>query len=56
MRSLKDGKKCRIVKVKKCHIDLPADEIVNLDGESGFGGSFDLEVLKQHVEIFVKEK
>ncbi len=56
MKSLKDGKKCRIIKVQKLHVDLPAEEIVNLDGESGFGGSFDLEVLKQHIDIFVKEK
>jgi diacylglycerol kinase (ATP) len=54
LTTLKNGKKYTILKLNKFHIDVPEKTIINLDGESGLKGPFDLEVLKQHVEIFVK--
>ena len=38
----------------KIKVELPNDEIINLDGESTNSGNFDFEVLNKEVEIFVK--
>ncbi len=55
MRNLRHNKKCIILKLDKFAVDVPKSTIINLDGEKGFNGSFEFEVLKQHVEIFVKK-
>lgn len=52
--SLIKDKNATILQLDRFKITLPEDEIVNLDGESGFSGSFDFEVLKKHIDIFVK--
>lgn len=52
--SLKHNKKCVILKLNKFSIELEDTTRINLDGEDGPRGSFDLTVLKQHVNIFVK--
>lgn len=54
IRNLKRNKKCLILKMEKFHVEVPNSTTINLDGEKGLKGSFDFEVLKQHVEIFVK--
>ena len=54
MNSLKRNKKCLILKLNKFHVEVPKSTTINLDGEKGFKGGFDFEVLPQHVEIFVK--
>ena len=51
---LKSSKNCQILKLNKFSVELPKNTIINLDGEKGFEGSFNFEVLNQHVEIFVK--
>ena len=56
MKSLRNNKKTVILKLNKFSITLPDDIVVNLDGENGGTGKFDFEVLKQHIEIFVKKK
>ena len=52
--SLIKDKNAMILQLDRFRMTLPEDEIVNLDGESGFSGSFDFEVLKKHIDIFVK--
>jgi len=52
--TLKNSKNCVVLKLNKFSVEFEEDVAINLDGEKGFKGSFDLEVLKQHVEIFVK--
>lgn len=54
MKTLKNNKKCTILKLQKFKINLPQNTTINIDGEEGFNGSFNLEVLPQHIEIFVK--
>jgi diacylglycerol kinase (ATP) len=54
MNSIKKTKNCIILKLNKFKMTLPEDAQINLDGEAGFKGSFDFEVLKQHIDIFVK--
>lgn len=55
MKSLKKNKNCVILQLKKCEMDVPKDTVINLDGENGFEGSFELEVLKQHIQIYVNK-
>ena len=52
--SIKKVKNCSIIKLDKCSIELNNETPVNIDGEYGFSGSFDFEVLKEHIEIFIK--
>ena len=52
--SLIKNKNATILKLDKFKVTIPEDEIVNLDGECGDKGSFDFEVLKRHLEIFVR--
>jgi len=52
--SLIKDKNATILQLDKFKMTLPKDEIINLDGENGFKGSFEFEVLKRHLEIFVK--
>ncbi len=54
MQSLRHNKKCTILKLNKFHVDVSKSTTINLDGEKGLKGSFDFEVLPQHVQIFVK--
>lgn len=54
MNSVKNSKHCQIFKLNKFSVILPENTIINLDGEKGFNGSFNFEVLKQHIKIFVK--
>ena len=54
LKSLRNNKKTIILKLDKFSITLQDDIVVNLDGENGGTGKFDFEVLKQHVDIFVK--
>lgn len=51
---IKNKKDFLIKKISRCSIEIPNDEVVNLDGEHGFSGSFDYEVLPRHIDIFVK--
>ena len=54
MRTLNKNKKCITLKLNKFKVQLPDDITINLDGEEGLKGSFDFEVLPNHVEIYVK--
>lgn len=54
MNTLKTNKKCYILKLNKFHVDVSKNIAINLDGEKGLEGSFDFEVLKEHIKIFVK--
>lgn len=54
MKSLKNNKNTIILKLNKFKVEIPNDEIINLDGESTNSGNFDFEVLNKEVEIFVK--
>ncbi len=54
MNSIKKTKNCIILKLNKFSMTLPDAVQINLDGEAGVKGSFDFEVLKQHIDIFVK--
>ena len=48
-------KRCTILKLNKFEVEVPDRTTINLDGESGFKGSFKVEVLPRHVQIFVKK-
>ena len=50
----KIAKNCVILKLNKFDVEVDSNTTINLDGEKGFKGSFSFEVLKQHLEIFVK--
>lgn len=52
--SIKNVKNCTILKLDKFNIKLDENMPVNVDGENGGKGSFDFDMLKQHIEIFVK--
>ena len=52
--TLKNSKNCVILKLNKFNVEIDSKTTINLDGEKGFKGSFNFEVLKQHLEIFVK--
>lgn len=52
--TLNNSKDCVILKLNKFDVRLNDTTTINIDGESGFNGSFKFEVLKQHVQIFVK--
>lgn len=54
MKTLKNSKECIILKLNKFSLEFEEDAVINIDGEKGLNGSFNLEVLKQHVEIFVR--
>ncbi len=54
IKTLKNSKDIVILKLNKFSVELSDKTVVNLDGESGFKGSFNLEVLKQKVEICVR--
>jgi len=53
LTTLKNSKNCIIRKINKGSIELEDNKIINIDGEKGLDGSFDLEVLKEHIEIFI---
>ena len=50
------GKKYEILKVDKAKIDLPENIDINIDGEWAQRGSFEFEVLKEHIQIFAEDK
>ena len=52
--TLKNSKECIMLKLNKFKVEFQDDICINIDGEKGTNGSFDFEVLKQHVNIFVK--
>ena len=52
--TLKNSKDVIILKLSECSIEMDENISVNVDGEKGLCGSFNLKVLKQHMEIFVK--
>ena len=52
--TLNNSKDCVILKLNKFRIDFKENPTINVDGENAFNGSFELEVLKEHIEIFVK--
>lgn len=54
IKSLNHSKKCIILKLNKFKINVEKNITINLDGEEGFKGSFDFEVLPEAVEIMVK--
>lgn len=53
--TLKNSKDCIVLKLNNFSVGLEDNIAINLDGEKGLSGSFDFKVLKQHVNIFVKE-
>ena len=54
INSIAKSKACHVLKLNKFEVTLPEDKIINIDGEMGTTGSFNFEVLKQHIQIFVK--
>ncbi len=50
---LKKVKNCSVIKLDKFRVELDENTAVNIDGEIGHKGSFDFEVIKQHVELIV---
>lgn len=54
INSLSHNKKCVILKLNKFKVDVENNITINLDGEKGFNGAFDFEVLQSHVQIMVK--
>ena len=55
MRTLKNSKHCTLIRVNKIKVDINKNIPINIDGEKGFCGPFDFEVLPSHVNIFVKK-
>ena len=53
---LKNSKNCVILRLNKFSVELPENTTINIDGEKGFSGSFDFEILPKHVEIFIKKQ
>lgn len=51
--TLKNSKNCTILELNKFKVGLDPQTNVNLDGEFGFTGSFNFEVLPRHLSIFV---
>ena len=51
IRKVKD---CHIIKLNKFSIELYDKTPVNIDGEIGHKGSFDFEMLNEHIDIIVK--
>jgi diacylglycerol kinase (ATP) len=54
--SIKKVKDCYIIPLSKFSVTLNDDTNINIDGENGHQGSFNFEVLNNHLEIFVKQK
>lgn len=52
---LKRSKYVEILKLNKFKVDLPYGMAINIDGELGTSGGFKFEVLKKHIDIFVKK-
>lgn len=52
--TLKNNKDIVVLKLNKFSVNFDEDITVNIDGEKGFNGSFNLEVLKQYIDIFIK--
>ena len=52
--SIEKVKNCVVIPINKCRIELEENTPVNIDGEKGLEGSFDFEVIKNHIEIFIK--
>ena len=55
IKTIKNSKNCLVLELNKFSIELNEKNIVNLDGEHGFNGSFDFEVLPRHLNIFVNK-
>lgn len=54
LAKLRKVKNCHIVKLDKFSVELADNIPVNLDGEIGHKGSFDFEILNEHIDICVK--
>lgn len=52
--TLKNSKNAVVLKLNKFTLEINEDIPINIDGEKGLNGSFDFEVLKQHIDIYVK--
>lgn len=52
--TLKNTKDIVVLKLNKFSINFDENITINIDGEKGLNGSFDFEVLKQHIDIFIK--
>ena len=52
--SIKNVKNCTILKLDKFSVTLNDTTAVNIDGENATKGSFEFDMLKQHIDIFVK--
>ncbi len=54
IKTIKNSKNCIVLELNKFQVKLDDKNIVNLDGEYGFSGSFNFEVIPRHINIFVK--
>lgn len=52
--TLHNTKDIVVLKLNKFSVNFEENVVINIDGERGLEGSFDFEVLKQHIEIFVR--
>lgn len=52
--TLSNSKDIIVLKLDKFSVHFEENVVINIDGERGLEGSFDFEVLKQHIQIFVK--
>lgn len=54
LAKIKNVKNCHVVKLSKFSVELDDKTPVNIDGEIGHKGSFDFEMLNEHIDIIVK--
>lgn len=54
LAKIKNVKNCHVVKLSKFSVELNEKTPVNIDGEIGHRGSFDFEMLNEHIDIIVK--
>ena len=54
LAKIKNVKNCHVVKLSKFSVELNEKTPVNIDGEIGHKGSFDFEMLNEHIDIIVK--
>ena len=55
IKTIKNSKDCIVLELNKFSCELNNKNVVNIDGEFGFTGSFNFEVIPGHVEIFVNK-
>lgn len=53
-KSIEKNKMCTHLKLSKFEVKVPDEITINLDGEAGLNGTFNFEVIKNCVQIFVK--